>query len=79
MDSKTIEKTAEDLLGYNDDKINVFGYAYKNEMIEKDDYKGLKKDVSFKINVTQFGVETARILEIICKVVNDETKNFKDV
>jgi len=52
MDSKTIEKTAEDLLGYNDDKINVFGYAYKNEMIEKDDYKGLKKDVSFKINVT---------------------------
>ena len=35
-ESKTIEKTAEDLLGYNDDKINVFGFAYKNEIIEKD-------------------------------------------
>jgi len=42
LDSKTIEKTAEDFLGYNDEKIDVFGYAYKNEIIEKDDSKGLK-------------------------------------
>ena len=52
MDSMTIENTAEDLLGYNDDKINVFGYAYKNEIIERDDSKGLMQDVTFKINVT---------------------------
>ena len=40
-DSKTIEKTAEDLLGYSDDKINIFGIAYKNEIIERDLQKGL--------------------------------------
>jgi len=32
-ESNTIKKTAEDLLGYNDDKINIFGNAYKNEII----------------------------------------------
>ncbi len=37
----TIEKTAEDLLGYSDDKINIFGIAYKNEIIERDLQKGL--------------------------------------
>ena len=36
-ESLTIRKTAEDLLGYNDDKINLLGYAYKNEIIQKDD------------------------------------------
>ena len=33
MDSKTIEKTAEDLLGYNDDKINVFGYENNKSFV----------------------------------------------
>jgi hypothetical protein len=35
-ESKTIEKTVEDLLGINDDKINILGFTYKNELIEKD-------------------------------------------
>jgi hypothetical protein len=52
-------------LGYNDDKINVFGYAYKSEVIEKDDEKGLKLDYNFKISNTNFGVETARIYNIV--------------
>lgn len=51
-ESKTIQKTAEDLLGYNDDKINIFGFAYKTEIIQKDNEKGIKDDVNFKINVT---------------------------
>ena len=64
-DSATIEKVAEQLLGYNDDKINVFGYAYKSEVIEKDDEKGLKENYNFKISNTNFGVETARIYNIV--------------
>ena len=36
--SKTIEKTAEAILGYDEDKIHVLGVAYKREAIEKDDY-----------------------------------------
>ena len=35
-DSKTIEKTAEEILGYDDNKIIVLGVAYKREAIEKD-------------------------------------------
>ena len=35
-DSPTINKTSEELLGYRDDKINVLGFAYKNEAIEKE-------------------------------------------
>jgi hypothetical protein len=30
------------LLGYNDDKLNIFGMAYKTEIIEKDLEKGIK-------------------------------------
>ena len=41
-ESKTIQKTAEDLLGYNDDKLNIFGSAYKIEITEKDNEKGIK-------------------------------------
>ena len=54
-DSLTIIKTSEELLGYKDDKINVFGFAFKNETIEKDDKKGLKYDNTFKISITNFG------------------------
>jgi hypothetical protein len=32
-DSETINKTSEEILGYRDDKINVLGFAYKNEAI----------------------------------------------
>ena len=32
-ESDSIKKTAEDLLGYNDNKINIFGNAYKSESI----------------------------------------------
>ena len=58
-DSKTIDKTAEEILGYDDNKIIVLGVAYKREAIEKDNSKGLKFDNSFKIGVTNFGVETS--------------------
>jgi hypothetical protein len=34
--SPTIEKTAEEVLGFNDEKINVFGYAYNTQVFEKD-------------------------------------------
>ena len=64
-DSPTINKTSEELLGYRDDKINVLGFAYKNEAIEKDDSKGLKYDNSFKVSITNFGVETSKIFQII--------------
>jgi len=37
----------------------VLGVAYKREAIEKDNSKGLKFDNSFKIGVTNFGVETS--------------------
>jgi hypothetical protein len=47
-DSKTIEKTAEAILGYNEDKIHVLGVAYKREAIEKDDSKGLKFEKSVR-------------------------------
>ena len=59
--SKTIEKTAEAILGYNEDKIHVLGVAYKREAIEKDDSKGLKFNNSFKIGITNFGVESSQI------------------
>ena len=59
--SKTIEKTAEAILGYNEDKIFVLGVAYKREAIEKDDSKGLKFNNSFKIGITNFGVESSQI------------------
>ena len=45
--------------------IIVLGFAYKNEAIEKDDNKGLKYDNSFKISITNFGVETSKIYQII--------------
>jgi hypothetical protein len=64
-------------LGYNDDKINVFGYAYKSEVIEKDDEKGLKENYNFKNSNTNFGVETARIYNIVQKVMKDKNKGFK--
>lgn len=33
-DSKTIEQTADDILGYSDDKINVFGIAFNPQSFE---------------------------------------------
>lgn len=39
--------------------MNIFGYAYKNETINKDNEKGIMNNIYYKINVTQFGVETA--------------------
>ena len=48
----------------------------KNEAIEKDDNKGLKYDNSFKISITNFGVETSKIYQIILKYVNDPNKRF---
>ena len=52
--------------------------AYKTEITEKDNEKGIKYDVNFKINVTQFGVETSYILEIISKHVK-EKNSFRDI
>lgn len=57
--SKTIEKTAEAILGYNENRIHVLGVAYKREAIESDLSKGLKFDNSFKIGITNFGVESS--------------------
>ncbi len=37
------------------------------------------QNVNYKINVTQFGVETAHILEIISKIVNNKNKTFRDI
>ncbi len=39
-DSDTIDKTADELLSYDDEKLLVCGYAYKTESIEKDQSKG---------------------------------------
>lgn len=39
----------------------MLGVAYKREAIEKDNSKGLKFDNSFKIGVTNFGVESSQI------------------
>lgn len=76
IDSKTIEETAEKILGFNEKKINVLGVAYKNESIEKDDLKGLKFDNKFKLCVTNFGVESSKIYQIIIDHVKNSEKNF---
>ena len=34
-ESPTIEKTSEELLGYKEEKINVFGFAYNTHVIDK--------------------------------------------
>ena len=51
-DSKTIEKTAEDLFGFNENKINIFGTAFKDETFVSDSHKGLKENINFKLNAT---------------------------
>lgn len=35
-DSETIDETANELLGVNNENLLIMGYAYKNEAIEKD-------------------------------------------
>lgn len=37
------------------------------------------QNVNYKLNVTQFGVETANLLEIISKFVNNKKKTFRDI
>ena len=59
--SPTIEKTSEELLGYNEDKINVFGNAYTTHVIQKEESKGLDIDNHFKIGLPNFGVQTSII------------------
>jgi hypothetical protein len=43
-------------LGFNDEKINVFGSAYHSYALEKNDMRGLDQDMSFKVGNTIFGV-----------------------
>ena len=54
--SSTIETTSEELLGYNEEKINVFGSAYTTHVIQKEESKGLENDNIFKIGLPNFGV-----------------------
>lgn len=54
--SLTIEKTAEEVLGNNHLKINVFGFAYNSHLFDKDKMKGLEQDVSYKFVNSNFGV-----------------------
>ena len=51
-DSKTIERTAEDLFGFNENKINIFGTAFKDEAFVSDSQKGLKENINFKLNAS---------------------------
>ena len=37
------------------------------------------QNVNYKLNVTQFGVETANLLEIISKFVNNKKKTVRDI
>lgn len=78
-DSETINKTSEEILGNRDDKINVLGFAYKNEAIEKDHNKGLKYDNSFKISISNFGEEKSKIYQIILNYVNNPDKRFNQI
>ena len=54
--SPTIEKTSEELLGFNEDKINVFGSAYTTHVIQKEESKGIDNDYIFKTGLPNFGV-----------------------
>ena len=65
------------MLGYNDDKIQVFGNAFKEECILKDDEKGLKNDYKFKLGNTNFGVETAKLYDIVQKSMNNKNRGFR--
>ena len=65
----TIEKTAEDILGYNDEKIIVYGCAYERKIIQKDETKGLDFDYVFKLYTSNIPFETSNIFEKICKMV----------
>ncbi len=54
--SLTIEKTAEEVLGFNHQKVNFFGFAYNSHVFDKDKMKGLEQDISYKFGNSNFGV-----------------------
>ena len=56
----------------------MFGYAYKSEVIEKDDEKGLKENFNFKLSNTNFGVETAKIYDIVQKTMSQK-RGFREI
>ena len=72
--SSTIEKTAEEMLGFKESHTKVFGFAFQQLDIQKDDDIGLKEKNSFRLNEAKFGNDTAEIYKHITKLLKDEKK-----
>lgn len=45
--SKTIEKTADEMLGFDASRIFVYGYAFTSQKIEANQTRGIKMDNKF--------------------------------
>ncbi len=55
----------------------MFRNAFKEEIILKDDEKGLKDDYKFKLGNENFVVETAKLYEILQKAMNNKNRGFR--
>ena len=61
--SDTIEQTANELLGVNEDNICVLGTAYLQDFIEDDQQKGIVKRQAINATHPMFGVQAATVFE----------------
>ena len=55
----------------------MFGHEFKEEIILKDYEKEIKNDYKFKLGNTNFGVETAKLYEIVQKAMNNKNRGFR--
>lgn len=76
--SETIIETAQQLLGYDENKVRVLGNAYQQEFIDKDEEKGIKYSNSNTICLPIFGVQASEVFDVMRDLLNSD-REFRQI
>lgn len=74
-ESNTIGRTAEDMLGFNEQGLLLFGLAFKTAHIFEDKEKGIEEMNAFQLFNAEFGQETAKIMAKVKETLDDPEQN----